>query len=221
MVAWLSRFSTVLDRPLIGKSRLLVTAAFLVLIPTFFVPLWHMSFWAQQYPEGLELYVYSHSLVGGGEGGNDLTEINVLNHYIGMDELREEDFTELKWIPLVIGLIGVLTLRTAAIGNLRSLVDVMVISAYFGGFSLWSFWYKLDFYGKNLDPRAAVNVDPFTPPVFGHKMVGQFEVWSFPAFGTYLLLGFGLLLLGALVLTWRTDTGDSESPLKTSDGGEK
>jgi hypothetical protein len=219
MLAWLSRFATVLDQPLIGKSRLLVAAAFLALIPTFFVPLWHMSFGAQQYPEGLDLYVYSHALVGGGEGGNDLTEINVLNHYIGMDELREEDFTELKWIPLVIGLIGVLTLRTAAIGNLRSLLDVMVMAAYFGAFSLWSFWYKLDFYGKNLDPRAAVNVDPFTPPVFGHKMVGQFEVWSFPAFGTYLLLGFGLFLLGALFLTWRTTTGDGESPLATSNGG--
>jgi len=194
-------------------------AAFLVLIPTFSVPLWHMSFWAQQYPEGLELYVYSHSLVGGGPGGNDLVEINVLNHYIGMDELRPEDFTELKWIPLVIGLIGVLTLRSAAVGNMRSLLDVVVISAYFGGFSLWSFWYKLNFYGKNLDPRAAVNVDPFTPPVFGHKMVGQFEVWSFPAFGTYLLLGFGLLLFGALFLTWRTTTGGGESPSETNNGG--
>ena len=220
MLAWLSRFSTALDQPLIGKSRLLVVAAVLVLIPTFFVPLWHMSFWAQQYPEGLELYVYSHALVGGGDGGNDLVEINVLNHYIGMDELRPEDFTELKWIPLVIGLIGVLTLRSAAVGNMRSLLDVMVISAYFGGFSLWSFWYKLNFYGKNLDPRAAVNVDPFTPPVFGHKMVGQFEVWSYPAFGTYLLLGFGTLLLGALYLTWRTTTGDDRSPpLETSNGG--
>jgi hypothetical protein len=177
-----------------------------------------MSFWAQQYPEGLELYVYSHALVGG-DDGNDLTEINVLNHYIGMDELREEDFTELKWIPLVIGLIGVLTLRSAAIGNLRSLLDVMVIAAYFGGFSLWSFWYKLNFYGKHLDPRAAVTVDPFTPPVFGHKMVGQFEVWSYPALGTYCMVGFGLLLLGGSYLTWRTDAGGEELPPETSNGG--
>jgi hypothetical protein len=218
MLAWLSGFSTALDRPLIGKSRLLVVAAVLLLIPTFFVPLWQMSFWAQQYPEGLDLYVYSHALVGG-DGGNDLTEINVLNHYIGMEELREEDFTELKWIPLVLGLIGVLTLRSAAIGNLRSLLDVVVIAGYFGGFSLWSFWYKLDFYGKHLDPRAAVTVDPFTPPVFGHKMVGQFEVWSYPAFGTYLLLGFGTLLLGGIFFTLRTSAKEEEGRPETSNGG--
>ncbi len=218
MVAWLKRLSNSLDRPLTGRSRLLVAVAVLVLIPTFFAPLWRMNFWAQQYPEGLDLHIYSHALVGG-DGGNDLTEINVLNHYIGMEELREEDFTELKWIPLVIGLIGVLTLRSAAIGNLRSLLDLLVIAVYFGGFSLWSFWYKLDFYGKNLDPRAAVTVDPFTPPVFGHKMVGQFEVWSYPAFGAYLFLAFGLLLTGAFYLTLRRPAPDGESRPETSTGG--
>jgi len=169
MLDLFKRLTASLDRPLTGRSRLAVLAAALVLIPTFFVPLWHMTFVAQQYPEGLNLYVYSHNLVGG-DDGNDLTEINVLNHYIGMAELRPSDFNELKWIPLVIGLIGILTLRAAAIGTLRSLVDVIVASAYFGGFSLWSFWYKLNYYGANLDPRASVQVDPFMPPMFGYKL---------------------------------------------------
>ena len=61
----LQRINAALDRPLRGSSRGLVLAAALVLIPTFIVPLWHMHFVAQQYPEGLELYVYSHDLVGG------------------------------------------------------------------------------------------------------------------------------------------------------------
>lgn len=180
--------------------------AALALIPTFIVPLWQMYFLAQQYPEGLELFIYSHDLVGGNDG-NDLTEINVLNHYIGMAELKPADFTELKWIPLMIGLIGVLTLRAAAIGNLRSVVDVLVISFYFAGFSLWSFWYKMNYYGSNLDSRASVRVDPFMPPVFGHKAVGQFDVWSYPALGSYLFLVFGLCLLGAMYVTYRRNAG--------------
>jgi len=196
------RITTGLDTNLTFGSRVLVFLAALILIPTFVVPLWHMHFVAQQYPEGLELYIYSHDLVGGNKG-NDLTEINVLNHYIGMAELKPTDFTELKWIPLVIGLIGVLTLRSATLGNLRTVVDIMVISLYFGGFSLWSFWYKLNFYGENLDPRASVQVEPFMPPIFGYKQVGQFDVWSYPALGTYLFLLFGALLTGALLLTWR------------------
>jgi hypothetical protein len=120
-----------------------------------------------------------------------------------MAELKPGDFTELKWIPLVVGLIGVLALRSATIGNLRSVVDIIVISLYFGGFSLWSFWYKLNYYGENLDPRASVQVEPFMPPIFGYKQVGQFDVWSYPALGTYLFLLFGALLTGALLLTWR------------------
>ena len=162
-----------------------------------------MTFVAQQYPEGLDLYIYSHDLVGGNKG-NDLTEINVLNHYIGMAELEPSDFNELKWIPLVIGLIGVLTLRAATIGSVRSVVDVIVMSLYFGGFSLWTFWYKMQYYGANLDPRASVQVEPFMPPIFGYKQVGQFDVWSYPAFGSYLFFGFGLLMVIAAWLTWRS-----------------
>ena len=104
----------------------------------------------------------------------------------------------------MIGLIIVLTLRSAAIGNLRSLIDVLVLSAYFGAFSLWSFWYRLGYYGANLDPKASVQVEPFMPPIFGYKLVGQFDVWSYPTWGSYLFVVFGLLLVIAAWLTWRS-----------------
>jgi hypothetical protein len=208
MPEYLRRLTTNLDQPLRPKSRLLVLFAALALLPTFIVPLWHLTFVAQQYPEGLDLYIYSHKFVGGNRG-NDLTEINVLNHYIGMAELRPVDFTELKWMPLVIGLIAILTLRAAAIGTLRSLVDIVVMSAYFGAFSAWSFGYKLYTYGHELDPKAAVQVEPFMPPMFGYKMVGQFDVWSYPAMGTYLFVLFGVLLVAGLWLTWRQPDVDA------------
>ena len=209
MKRFLERLTVALDRPLTLPGRAAVLVAALVLIPTFIVPLWHMTFLAQQYPEGLDLYVYSHDLVGGNKG-NDLTEINVLNHYIGMAELEPSDFNELKWIPLVIGLIGVLTLRAATIGSVRSLVDIIVISLYFGGFSIWTFWYKMQYYGANLDPRASVQVDPFMPPIFGYKQVGQFDVWSYPALGSYLFLVFGLLLIAGVFFSWRQPRSGQE-----------
>ena len=195
--------TTKLGYPISLPSRIALLVAALMLPLTFAAPLWRMSFMAQQYPEGLTLHIYSHALVGG-DDGNDLTEINVLNHYIGMRELLPEDFTELKWVPLVIGVIAVLTLRSVAVGTLGSVLDLLVMSAYFGAFSLWSFWYKLSVYGHQLDPKAAVKVDPFTPPVFGYKLVGQFEVWSYPALGTYLMAAFGILLILSLVMSWRS-----------------
>jgi copper chaperone NosL len=198
-----SRLLGALGQPLTSLSRVLVLVAALLIVGSLFVPLWHMTFVAQQYPEGLDLWIYSHDLVGG-DDGNDLTEINVLNHYIGMAALQPADFNELKWLPLVIGLIVVLTLRVAAIGDLRSLLDTLVLAGYFGAFSLWSFWYRLGYYGHNLDPRASVQVEPFMPPIFGYKLVGQFDVWSYPTWGSYLFFAFGLLMVVALWLTWRS-----------------
>jgi hypothetical protein len=54
MFGVLDRFNETLDRSLTPRSRLLTMLAFLVIIPTFFLPLWQMTFYAQQYPEGLE-----------------------------------------------------------------------------------------------------------------------------------------------------------------------
>jgi copper chaperone NosL len=210
MSSFYHRFLNTLDRPLTPTSRVLTAVAALLIVGTVFVPLWHMTFVAQQYPEGLDLYIYSHDLIGG-DDGNDLTEINVLNHYIGMAELKPADFSELKWLPLVIGLIIVLTFRAAAIGNLRSLIDVIVLSGYFGAFSLWSFWYRLGYYGDNLDPKASVQVEPFMPPIFGYKLVGQFDVWSYPTWGTYLFFAYGLLLVAGVWLTWRSSDGINQN----------
>ncbi len=209
MKSFYNRMLKALNEPLTPLSRVLVLVAALLVVGSLFVPLWHMTFMAQQYPEGLDLWIYSYDLVGG-DDGNDLNEINILNHYIGMAELQRADFTEFKWLPLVIGLIVVLTLRVAVIGELRSLVDILVLAAYFGAFSLWSFWYKLSYYGANLDPKASVQVEPFMPPVFGYKLVGQFDVWSYPTWGSYLFFGYGLLLAVALWLTWRAAQGSQQ-----------
>jgi hypothetical protein len=210
MDSFYTRFLKTLDRPLTPMSRVLTAVAALLIVGTVFVPLWHMTFVAQQYPEGLDLYIYSHDLIGG-DDGNDLTEINILNHYIGMAELKPADFSELKWLPLVIGLIIVLTFRAAAIGNLRALIDVIVLSGYFGAFSMWSFWYRLGYYGDNLDPKASVQVEPFMPPIFGYKLVGQFDVWSYPTWGTYLFFAYGLLLVIGVWLTWRSSDGINQN----------
>jgi hypothetical protein len=184
------------------KSRVVILISVIVLAPTFFLPLWQLEFGAQQYPEGLEMFIYPDRMEGG-DDGNDLTEINVLNHYIGMAELSGENFTEFQWIPLIIGLILVLALRAAVVGDLKSIIDLLVFMFYFAVFSLWRFWYMLSSYGHNLDPKAAVKVDPFTPPVFGTKMVGQFTVESYPAIGSYLFMLFALLIVLSFWFTFK------------------
>ena len=159
---------------------------------------------APQYQDGLRLHIYSYRLVGG-NAGQDVKEINLLNHYIGMKDLAAEDFTEFKWLPFVIGILGLLFLRAAVMGKLTHLVDVLVLYLYFGAFALWSFAYKMYWYGHNLAPTAAVRVAPFTPPLFGYKQLANFEVYSYPALGSYALARWPRL--AAFVLAWREARG--------------
>jgi hypothetical protein len=58
-------------------------------------------------------------------------------------------------------------------------------------------------YGHNLAPGAPVKVPPFTPPVFGYQQIANFEVYSYPRAGTYVLLAGAISLLVALGLAWR------------------
>ena len=156
---------------------------------------------APQYPDGLRLDIYSHTLVGGNKG-QDIKEINLLNHYIGMHELQNESFTEFKWMPFVIGALGLLVLRAAVHGTVVALVDVTMLFVYFGAFSLWSFGYKLYRYGHDLSPDAAVQVPPFMPPMFGYQQIANFEVYSYPRIASYLMAGVVVLLFAALLWTW-------------------
>lgn len=202
MTRTLARITRILEQPVDLPPRLLMLGAAVCLVAVFFFPLWNLTMFAPQYPEGLRLDIYAHTLEGGNRG-QDVKEINVLNHYIGMRDLAEEDFTEFKWMPFVIGAIGLLILRGVVIGTVSSLLDVTTIFIYFGAFSLWSFAYKLYRYGHDLSPQAAVKVDPFMPPLVGYRQIANFEVYSYPQPASYALGLALVILLLALFLAWR------------------
>jgi hypothetical protein len=192
----------ILKSPLALGPRGLLLLATLLLVPALVSPLWRLTMFAPQYQEGLRLDIYSYKLEGGNHG-QDVKEINLLNHYIGMKDLAAEDFTEFLWLPFALGTFGLLFLRTVVLGTLGHLVDVTVLFVYFAGFSLWSFAHKLWWYGHHLDPTAAVKVPPFMPPLLGGKQLANFEVYSYPALASYTLGGAFLALLLSLFLSWR------------------
>jgi hypothetical protein len=212
MHGFLARLNQFFARPLNMGPRLLVLAAALLLVAIYVSPLWKLTMFAPQYPEGLRLDIYSYKLVGG-NGGQDLKEINVLNHYIGMRDLVVDDFTEFKWLPFVVGAIGLLYLRTAVLGTVGGLVDVLVLNVYFSAFALWSFGYKMYVYGHSLAPTAAVKVPAFMPPMFGYKQLANFEVYSYPQAASYAMALSTLLLFTAFAFAWRQDrrAGSQES----------
>src|SRR6266545_3264479 len=184
MRAWIEKSNRFLETPLGVGPRSLLVVAFLLIVPSYLFSLYDMTMFAPQYPEGLRLHIHSYKL-DGGHGGQDIKEINVLNHYIGMRDLSTDEFTEFKWIPFVVGALGLLFLRAAVLGKLSHVVDVFVMYVYFGLFALWSFAYKMYWYGHHLAPAASVKVEPFTPPLFGYKKLANFEVYAYPGHGYY------------------------------------
>jgi hypothetical protein len=203
MATFLERSNRFLQISLGVWPRLFLVLSAVLLSVTLVLPLWNMTMFAPQYPEGLRLDIYTQRLEGGNKG-QDLKEINLLNHYIGMRDLADEDFTEFKWMPFAIGILALLCLRSTVHGTMASLVDTSVIFSYFGLFSLWSFGYKLYMYGHQLAPTAPVKVDPFMPPMFGYKQLANFEVYSYPTAGSYTMAATALLLFAAVVLAWRS-----------------
>ncbi len=192
------------DKPLGWASRAAIVIAAALLIPVFFCPLYNMTLYSNQFPDGLNLYIYAGTLHGGQSAArDDLREINALNHYIGMHALQESDFTEFQWIPLMLGVFIILSLRSAVIGKMQALVDTLVLFGWFGLFAIWHFYQRLYTYGHNLDPTAAVKVKGFTPPLFGSQQIANFTVYNYPAAGSYLMAGFVILLALAIWLSAR------------------
>jgi copper chaperone NosL len=184
-----------LHKPLNLSSRLLLLAAALSIAFSIFFPLWKMHLVAPQYSDGLDLYIHSYKIQGGGLNGQHLNEINGLNHYIGMKPIQQADFTEMQLMPFIFGLIILLILRSIVFGEMANVVDLFALYCYFGIFSIGSFWYRLYTYGHNLDPHAPVRIKPFTPLLIGVKQIANFREASFPMAGAYLLCVSVLLIV--------------------------
>lgn len=205
MIDWfkklLIRWQRFLRRPPSLAARLVLVLAAVSVAGSIFFPLWKMHLTAPQYQEGLTLNIYAWKIQGGGLNGNDLNEINNLNHYIGMKPIQQADFNEMEIMPFMFGVFILLALRAAVIGPMRAVVDLFVLASWFGLFSIGSFYYRLWSYGHHLDPKAPMTIKPFTPLLIGKQTIANFTQASFPQLGTYLLWFFMALLLLAMWLS--------------------
>jgi copper chaperone NosL len=200
----LDHFYSFLDRPLFGWARIALVVLVIPLALAFTQPLWRISLRAPQYPNGLWMEIYTHK-VEGGNAGQHINEINTLNHYIGMHKIDRGELSDLDWIPFAIGLLIVLALRCAAIGNIRALIDLAVLTGYVTLFAFGRFVYKLYVFGHNLDPTAPLKIEPFTPAVMGTKQIANFTTTSTPQFGSLLV---GIFATGVLaMLAWHLIVG--------------
>lgn len=177
----------------------MIAVAALSLLVLLFVPIWRIDLMAPQYPEGLYIQIHADHFSG------DVDKINGLNHYIGMATIHDEMFPEFVYLPKVLIALAILGVLAALWGKRVGLFMGLISLSVFGLWALYDMYQWGYDYGHNLDPRAAIKVEgmAYQPPLIGHKQLLNFDAWSTPDIGGWVLFGVMALLAGVYFLELR------------------
>jgi hypothetical protein len=174
-----------------GSNILMIVGAGL-LICSFFLPYWQMKLNAPQYPKGLHLSIYLDRVEG------DTVEINILNHYIGMDKIEnaakfEREIALFVILGLSIGAVLVLPIFGFRVHKFLYLPPIGFLIGFMVDMTYWMYQF-----GHKLSPEAAVRIKPFTPAVVGFGKIGQFETIAFFSYGFFLAVAATGIFIFAL-----------------------
>ena len=178
---------------LLPSTLLLLAALFLVV--SVFLPYWRMTMFAPQYPKGLRVDVYVNQLEG------DVSEVDALNHYLGMPPLDEGGQFERSISAVTLVVFGLLLIAAVFIHNQWAGLLALPVLAYPVIF-VADLFYILYTYGHSIDPQSALGgaIEPFTPPLLGEGTIGQFRTLAEFGPGFYLALAAVVAVLAGLWL---------------------
>ncbi|MBK5224167.1 MAG: right-handed parallel beta-helix repeat-containing protein [Acidimicrobiia bacterium] len=166
------------------------TAATALLLSSLVTPLWQARLAAPQYPGGLVMRAH------GGKVTGDVSEINNLNHYVGMRPFDAKDIPELQlWAPTVA--VGVLLVLVACFARRRGVARLAKAALWVIPVGvLGDIQLRLWQYGHDLYPDAALRIEEFTPWVLGYTRVWNFRTTATPG------LGLVAVVLAAAIVTF-------------------
>ena len=170
--------------------------AALSLLGLFLLPIWRVTLIAPQYPDGVTMYISINKITGDTPG--TLQNINILNHYVGMKFIEPDSIPELKYFQYIIGAMGFIALVLAFINKKPLYLVWVILFIILGAAGIFDFYLWEYDYGHNLSPTAPIKVPgmAYQPPLFGRKMLLNFEAFSYPALGS---LFFGLSVLSGFL----------------------
>lgn len=186
------------------KASIIMIIGALLLTGLFYFPLWNVELGAPQYPDPLGMNIYIDGIQGMNEF--DIQNIDGLNHYIGMKTLpKPEDMWEFTVFPIVIGSMAALGVLIGLLGYFDKVsyhwfLGWLVVMTILGILGMYDFNAWMTDYGTNLDPKAIMKLaNPdgtpmsYKPPLLGHQKMLNFDAYSYPRLGGYLM-GLGMLL---------------------------
>lgn len=186
------------------KSRIIMMLGAFLLLSLFVFPLWNITLEAPQYPEPIGMDIWINKITD--HNPNDIKNINLMNHYVGMAEIPEH-MVEFDVFPIVIGVMAVLGILIGFIGKRKIYLVWFFTMAILGSIGMYDFYLWEYEYGHNLNEKAAIKFtdekgDPlaYQPPLIGNKIILNFKAKSWPMTGAYLMfLGMGLSVVAFYV----------------------
>ena len=169
----------------------------LLLLALFVLPLWRITLQAPQYPDPLGMDIYITKFADAND--NDIKNINIMNHYVGMADIPET-IPEFKIFPVVVAIMTALGVVLGFVGKRKLYMVWFVLMIILGSIGMYDF-YKWEYeYGHNLKESAAIKFldkkgEPmaYQPPLIGSKMILNFRAISLPQAGAYLMF-LGMLM---------------------------
>lgn len=178
-------------------SKILMALAGLAILGLFVFPLWSITLEAPQYPTPLSMDIYINRFED--YRPNDIQNINLMNHYVGMAPIPET-IPEFTIFPIVIGLMSVIGVLLALFKSYKWFLAWFILMVLLSTAGLIDFYFWEYNFGHNLDPEAIMkftdkegNPMGFQPPFFGSEQILNFIAHSYPGIGAYFL-GGGILL---------------------------
>jgi copper chaperone NosL len=193
-------------------SRMIVAIASLGLTATYFLPVWFIFLIAPQYPEGLTMNIWLNKITG------QVEIINGLNHYIGMKHINADMFPEFDFLVYIVAFFILFGLVVAITGK-RKLLFAYLITTVLGGIAAMVDFYKWGYdYGHNLDPKAAIQIPglSYQPPLFGHKTLLNFDAYSYPDTGGWVIIICAGLFFFVWGYEWYKSRKKNSSIIKTA-----
>lgn len=176
--------------------RILSVLAALAILVLFFAPLWRVTLVAPQYPDGVTMYIWINQITGDSPG--TLQNINILNHYVGMQKIEPDSIPELQYFPIIVGFLSFFALLGAWVNRPWYYLTFAMVFIILSGLGIYDFYLWEYNYGHNLDPMAPIKVpgQSYQPPLIGSKMLLNFKADSWPAIGG-VFMGISLVLSSA------------------------
>lgn len=163
----------------------------LLLTGLFVLPMWNITLQAPQYPQPIGMDIHINKFADAHP--NDIKNINIMNHYVGMKDIPET-IPEFSLFPWFAGGMVVLGVIFGLVGNRKLYLVWFGLMLVLGSIAMYDFYLWEYEYGHDLKETAAIKFtdkdgEPmaYQPPLIGNKKILNFKALSWPRSGAYLM----------------------------------